>query len=62
MLALKDFKELVGPKEGIDKYFRESNKILNRYAAINVFDFLDAEEIKKIAYDTLVKVRSNMKE
>ena len=62
LLALKDFKELVGPKEGIDKYFRESNKILNRYAAINVFDFLDAEEIKKIAYDTLVKVRSNMKE
>ena len=62
LLALKDFKELVGSKEGIDKYFRESNKILNRYAAINVFDFLDAEEIKKIAYDTLVKVRSNMKE
>lgn len=57
LLALKEFKDMVGPKEGIQKYFRECNKILNQNAAITMFDFLSIDEIKNLALDTLVKVR-----
>ena len=61
LLALKDFKEILGPREGINQYFRDCNKILNHKAAINMFDFLSYEEIKKLTYDTLVKVREESK-
>lgn len=61
LLALKDFKEILEPREGINQYFRDCNKILNHKAAINMFDFLSYEEIKKLTYDTLVKVREESK-
>ncbi len=57
LLAIRDFKANVAPNEAITDYFRECKKELNHCAAISVFDFLDYEDIKKITYDTLVKVR-----
>ena len=59
--ALKDFKEICGAGEGIQKYFRECNKILNQNAAITMLDFLSIEEIRKLTYDILVKVREESK-
>ena len=59
LLALRDFREELGPREGINQYFRDCNKILNHHAAINMFDFLDWEDIKKITFETLVKVRGS---
>ena len=61
ILALKEFKDMVGPKEGIQKYFRECNKILNQNAAITMFDFLTIDEIKNLALSTLIKVREELK-
>ena len=58
LLALKDFREILSPREGINQYYRECNKILNHYAAVNMLDFLDAEEIKTLVYNTLVQVRN----
>lgn len=62
LLALKEFKDIVGHREGIDKYFRECNKILNQNAAITMFDFLSIEDIRKITLDTLIKVREKTQE
>lgn len=57
LLALKEFKEILEPREGINQYFRMCNKILNQMAAVRKFDFLSDEEIKKITYDILIKLR-----
>lgn len=57
LLAIKDFKDLLGANEGITEYFRECKKYLNHYAAVTNFDFLDAEDIRDLAYDYMVKLR-----
>lgn len=62
LLAIKDFKDVVGPREAITDYFRECKKELNHYAAINVFDFLDYEDIQKITFETLMKIREQSKQ
>lgn len=59
LLAIKEFRGILGPREGINQYYRDCNKILNRYAAINMLDFLSSEDIRKITYDTLIKVRND---
>ena len=61
LLALKDFKETLAPREGINQYFRSCNKILNQKAAISMFDYLDYEDIYQLTYSTLEKVRSDTK-
>ena len=61
-MAIQEFKSVVGPREAITDYFRECKKELNHYAAVNVFDFLDYEDIKKITFDTLVKIRNQVKQ
>ena len=58
LLAVQDFKEVLGPKESITKYFRDCKKQLNRYAAVSVFDFMDYEDIRKITFDTFVAIRN----
>lgn len=60
LLAMKDFKEVLGEREGMNQYFRECKKILNHTAAINMFDFLDSEDIRKITFETLVNVRKSV--
>lgn len=62
LLALQDFRNEIGPREGLDKYFRSCNRILNQMAAVNIFDFLDYEDIKKITFDTLLKIRNQSKQ
>ena len=57
LLAIRDFKELLSGNEGITEYFRECKKYLNHYAAVTTFDFLDADEIRTLAYDYMVKLR-----
>lgn len=61
LLAIQEFRNMVEPNEGITDYFRECKKELNHYAAINIFDFLDFEDIKKLTLDTLIKVRTQAK-
>jgi hypothetical protein len=56
--AIKDFKDVVSEKESIIDYFRECNKYLNRYAAVTNLDFLESNEIKKIALDYMVEFRN----
>ena len=57
LLAVQDFKEVLGARETVGKYFRECKKQLNRYAAISVFDYLSVDDIRKMTYDTFVSVR-----
>lgn len=57
LLAIKDFKELLGENEGITECFRECKKYLNRYAAVTAFDYLDSEEIRTLAYNYMVNAR-----
>jgi hypothetical protein len=57
LLAIKDFKDILDDNEGITEYFRECKKYLNHYAAVTTFDFLDAEEIRGLAFDYMVKLR-----
>ena len=61
LLAIKDFREIVGPKKGINDYFRECKKELNHYAAISSFDYLDAEEIKSVTLNKLIEVSNSAK-
>lgn len=61
LLAIQEFKGMVGPNEGITDYFRECKKELNHYAAISIFDYLDFEDIKRITLETLIKVREQAK-
>lgn len=57
LLAIKEFKETIEENEGITDYFRECKKYLNHYAAVTNLDFLEVEEIKKLAFDYMVKIR-----
>ena len=61
LLALKDFKEEIGEKEGITDYFRGCVKYLNHYAASTTMEMLEYGEIQKLAYDFLIKSRENIK-
>lgn len=61
LLAIKDFKEIVEEKEGITDYVRSCNKYINRYAAVTTMELLDAEEIRKLAYDYMAKQRDAKK-
>ena len=60
LLAVQDFKEILGSKETVGKYFRDCKKQLNRYAAVSVFDFMSYDDIRKITFDTFVNVRNQM--
>ena len=62
LLAIRDFKAVVDPHEAITDYFRECKKELNHYAAISVFDYLDYEDIQKLTFETLVKIRNQTKQ
>ena len=53
LMAIRDFKDLLGDNEGITDYFRECKKHLNHYAAVTTFEFLDSDEIS----DYMVKLR-----
>ena len=57
LLSIRDFKELLDDNEGITEYFRECKKYLNHYAAVTTLDFLEVEEIQKLAFDYMVKLR-----
>ncbi len=59
LLAIKEFRELIGEKEGITDYVRSCNKYLNRYAAVTTLELLEADEMKKLALDYLVKLRKS---
>lgn len=58
LLAVRDFKDDIG-NEGITEYVRECNKYLNRYAAVTDLDFLEADEIRELAYSFMTKAREN---
>ena len=58
LLALKDFSAELGLREGITDYFRAFNKYFNRYAAVSNIDFLDAEDIRQIAFKYLMDARN----
>lgn len=61
LLAIQEFREIIGPKESITGYFRECKKELNHYAAVSIFDYLDYKDIQKITLDILIKVREAAK-
>ncbi|MBD5086419.1 MAG: hypothetical protein HDT32_03565 [Clostridiales bacterium] len=56
LLAIQDFREIIGPKKGINDYFRKCKKELNHYAAISSFDYLDSEDIRDITLKKLIEV------
>ena len=58
LLALKDFKDEIGAKEGITDYLRGANKHLNHYAASTTMELLSYEEIKELTLHYLRKVRN----
>lgn len=57
LLAISEFKDKLGDNEGITDYFRECKKYLNHYAAVTTLDYLDADEIRILALDYMVKLR-----
>ncbi len=57
LLAIRDFKEVIGGTAGLIGYFRECNKYLNHYAAVTNFDFLDSDDIRKLAFDYMVGLK-----
>ncbi len=57
LLAIRDFKEVLGDNEGITDYFRECKKYLNHYAAVTTLEFLDSDEIRDIAFNYMMKLR-----
>lgn len=57
LTAIKDFKEELGPNEGITEYFRECKKYLNHYAAVTTLEFLDSEEIHDLALTYMLNLR-----
>lgn len=61
LLAVQDFKEVIGPKEGLSAYSRDFKKKIDRTATIKMFDYLDYDEIRKIAFDILCDVRNKVK-
>ncbi len=61
LLAIQDFREMLDPHEGVNTYFRECKKELNRHAAINMIDYLDYEEIKDLTLQILIRLRDEAK-
>lgn len=61
LLALKDFKESIGGREGITEYFRLGIKYLNHYAASTAMELMDYVEIQKLTYDFLERARRDIK-
>lgn len=57
LMAIRDFKDLLGDNEGITDYFRECKKYLNHYAAVTTLEFLDSDEIRDLAFNYMVKLR-----
>jgi len=57
LLAIKQFKDELDSGEGITEYFRECKKFLNHYGAVTTLELLSVEEIQKLAYDYMVKLR-----
>ncbi len=62
LLAIKDFKEIIGENEGITDYVRSANKFLNHYAANTTLELLEPEEIKELYLDKLVNTRKSFLE
>ncbi|MCR5833051.1 MAG: hypothetical protein K6G55_00135 [Selenomonadaceae bacterium] len=58
LLAIADFKNEIGDKEGITDYFRECKKYLNHYAAVTTLEFLEPEEIRDLAFNCMMKLRN----
>lgn len=59
LLGIKQFKEELNENEGITEYFRECKKYLNHYGAVTNMNFLEPEEIQKLTYDYMVKLRES---
>ena len=59
LLAIKQFKDELDNNEGITEYFRECKKYLNHYGAVTTLEFLTSEEIQKLAYDYMNKLRES---
>lgn len=57
LLGVKQYKD--EGKKISTNHFRECKKILNRKAAIKLFDAMSHQEIQKITYDTLVRTEKN---
>lgn len=61
LLAIKDFKEKLFDNKHSDRplseYVRDCNKYLNRYAAVTTLEYLESEEIRKLAFDYMMKLR-----
>ena len=57
LLAIQDFKNEISDNEGITEYFRECKKYLNHYAAVTTMEFLDSEDIRKLAFDYMMNLR-----
>ena len=58
LLGVKKYMDTVGENVSTD-HFRECKKILNRKAAIKVFDFMSFDDIKELTYKALLKTRKN---
>ncbi len=61
LLALKEFGEEIGDKEGITAYLRVANKYLNHYAASTTMELLSFEDVKELALHYLRKARNEKK-
>ena len=59
LLAIRDFKQLLGDREGITEYFRECKKYLNHYAAVTTLEFVDSDEIRDLAFNYMIKLRES---
>lgn len=57
LMAIRDFKNVIGDNEGITEYFRECKKYLNHYAAVTTLEFLDSDEIRDLAFNYMMKLR-----
>ena len=57
LMAIRDFKDVLGNNEGITDYFRECKKYLNHYAAVTTLEFLDSDEIRDLAFNYMIRLR-----
>ena len=57
LMAIRDFKDILGNNEGITEYFRECKKYLNHYAAVTTLEFLDSDEIRDLAFNYMNNLR-----
>jgi len=57
LLAIEDFKQTLGSNEGISGYYRHLKKYLNRYGAVTSLDALDENEVRKLSFDYLCKMK-----